>query len=75
MKNYLKTIPKIKFKGSKSTDPFSFRFYNPNEVIHGKSMKEHLRFAMSYWHTLCGTGVDMFGSGTADKSFQRKKEH
>lgn len=73
MKNYLKTIPKIKFRGSKSTDPFSFRFYNPNEVIHGKSMKEHLRFAMSYWHTLCGTGVDMFGSGTADKSFTKKE--
>ena len=62
-------IPKIKYEGPKSKNPFSFKFYNPDENIGGKPMKEQLRFAMSWWHTLCGEGADMFGRGTADKSF------
>jgi xylose isomerase len=55
--------------GPRSTNPFSFRYYNPEEVIGGKTMREQLKFAVSYWHTLCGDGQDMFGPGTADKSF------
>ncbi len=62
-------VEKIKYEGVKSTNPLSFKYYNPNEVIGGKTMKEQLRFAMSYWHTLCGDGTDMFGIGTVDKSF------
>ena len=62
-------VDKIKYEGAKSQNPLSFKFYNPNEVIGGKTMREQLRFAMSYWHTLCGDGTDMFGVGTADKSF------
>ena len=62
-------VDKIKYEGAKSQNPLSFKFYNPDEVIGGKTMREQLRFAMSYWHTLCGDGTDMFGVGTADKSF------
>jgi xylose isomerase len=62
-------ISKIKFEGAKSANPLAFKHYNPDEAVGGKTMREQLKFAMSYWHTLCGTGSDMFGVGTADKSF------
>lgn len=62
-------VPRIEYKG-KDGDALSFRFYNPQEKIGGKTMKEHLRFAMSYWHTLLGKGADIFGlSGTMDRDF------
>ena len=66
---YFVNIPKIKYEGKESTNPLSFKFYNPDEVIAGKTMREHLRFAMSYWHTMCAEGADMFGVGTGDKSY------
>jgi xylose isomerase len=65
MKEYFKGIEKIKFEGKNSTNPFAFKYYNENEIIGGKTMKEHLRFTMSYWHTLTGDGHDPFGVGTA----------
>ncbi|HEY8419686.1 MAG TPA: xylose isomerase [Clostridia bacterium] len=69
MKEIFKDIPKIQYEGKDSKNPLSFKFYEPDRIIRGKKMREHLRFAMSYWHTLCGEGVDMFGSGSIDKSF------
>ena len=66
---FYKGISKIKYEGKDSKNPLSFRFYNPDEVIAGKTMREHLRFAMSYWHTMCAEGSDMFGVGTLDKSY------
>ena len=66
---FYKGIGKIKYEGKDSKDPLSLRFYNPDEVIAGKTMREHLRFAMSYWHTMCAEGTDMFGVGTLDKSY------
>lgn len=66
---FFKDIPKIEYKGKNSTDPFSFKYYNPDEMIDGKPMREHMRFALSYWHTMCGEGNDMFGVGTADRAF------
>ncbi|MEX1306953.1 MAG: xylose isomerase [Eubacteriales bacterium] len=68
MKEFFPNVPKVEYKGV-GGDALSFKFYNPEEVINGKSMKDHMRFAMSYWHTLCGDGTDIFGSGTQDKSF------
>ncbi len=62
-------IEKIKYEGSKSTNPLSFKFYNPDEIIAGKTMREQLRFAMSYWHTMCAEGTDMFGAGTINKNY------
>ncbi len=53
----------------KSDDPFTFSYYNPEEVILGKKMKDHLKFAISYWHTIDACGTDMFGGDTMDKNF------
>lgn len=72
MKEFFPGIGSIKYEGAKSKNPFSFKFYNPEEVIAGKTMKEHLRFAMSYWHTMCGTGTDPFGAATIDRSYGEK---
>ena len=58
-------IPKIAFEGPKSRNPLSFKHYNAEEMVGGKTMKEHLRFSIVYWHTMRGTGSDPFGPGTA----------
>jgi xylose isomerase len=57
-------IKKIAYEGPKSRNPLAFKWYNPEEIIEGKTMKEHLRFSVTYWHTFRGTGADMFGAGT-----------
>ena len=57
-------IGKIKYEGPDSRNPLAFKWYDANRVIAGKTMKEHLRFAVAYWHTFCGTGDDPFGPGT-----------
>lgn len=69
MKEIFTSVPKIKYEGARSKNPLAFRYYNPEEVVNGKTMREQMKFAVSYWHTLCGEGSDMFGPGTADKSF------
>ncbi len=66
---FYKGIGKIKYEGKDSKSPLSFKFYNPDEVIAGKTMREHLKFAMSYWHTMCAEGTDMFGVGTIVKDY------
>ena len=66
---FYKGIGKIKYEGKTSDNPLSFKYYNPDEVIAGKTMREQLKFAMSYWHTMCAEGSDMFGVGTLDKSY------
>lgn len=58
-------ISKIKYEGPNSKNPLSFRWYNESEVIEGKTMKDHMRFSVVYWHTFRGTGRDPFGPGTA----------
>jgi len=57
-------IQKIKYEGPQSKNPLAFRWYNESEMVEGKSMREHLRFAVVYWHTFRGTGSDPFGPGT-----------
>lgn len=69
MSEFFSNIPEIRFEGKDSTNAFAFKYYDPKRVIMGKTMEEHLPFAMAWWHNLCATGVDMFGSGTADKTF------
>ncbi|MCR4888186.1 MAG: xylose isomerase [Ruminococcus sp.] len=69
MGEFFKNIGKIKYEGKDSKEPLAFKYYDPDEVIAGKTMKEHLRFALSWWHTMGGDGTDMFGVGTADKSW------
>ena len=69
MSEIFKGIERIKYEGSKSKNPFAFKFYDADKVVLGKTMKEHLPFAMAWWHNLCAAGTDMFGRDTADKSF------
>ena len=63
-KEYYPGIGKIKYEGKNSKNPLSFRWYNPDQVVSGKKMKDHLRFAIAYWHSFCGDGSDPFGSAT-----------
>ena len=69
MTNIFKNIPVIKYEGPSSSNPLAFKYYDPDRVVMGKTMKDHLPFAMAWWHNLCATGADMFGVGTADKTF------
>ena len=69
MMEIFKNIPQIKYEGTKTKNQFAFRYYDADKVIMGKKMSEHLPFAMAWWHNLCAEGSDMFGRGTADKSF------
>ena len=62
-------IPVIPYEGPDSKNAFAFKYYDADRVIMGKTMAEHLPFAMAWWHNLCATGVDMFGAGSADKRF------
>jgi xylose isomerase len=57
-------IGKIEYEGNSSKNPLAFRWYNPEEVVNGKKMKDHLRFAIAYWHSFCGDGSDPFGNAT-----------
>ncbi len=63
-KNYFPNIGKIPFEGKESDNPLAFRFYDENRLIAGKTMKEHFKFSIAYWHSFCGTGGDPFGPGT-----------
>ena len=63
-KEYFPGIGKIQCEGAKSNNPLAFKYYDENAVVAGKTMKEHLRFAIAYWHTFCGSGADPFGAGT-----------
>jgi xylose isomerase len=63
-KEYFPGIGKIKFEGKDSKNPLAFKYYDENRRVAGKTMKEHMRFAIAYWHTFCGTGEDPFGPGT-----------
>ena len=69
MKEYFK-IGKINYEGPKSTNPLAFKYYNKDEVIFGKKMSEHLKFAMSWWHTLCAKGSDQFGENSMNRAFE-----
>jgi xylose isomerase len=63
-KEYFKGIGKIQFEGRESDNPLAFKFYDENKMVAGKTLKEHLRFAVAYWHTFCGGGGDPFGGDT-----------
>ncbi|HLT72620.1 MAG TPA: xylose isomerase, partial [Cyclobacteriaceae bacterium] len=63
-KEFFKGIRAIKYEGPDSDNPLAFRYYNPSKKIGGKTMEQHLRFAIAYWHTFCGNGGDPFGAPT-----------
>ncbi len=60
-------IQKIKYEGPDSTNPLAFRHYNPDEIVGGKRMEDHLRFAVAYWHTFTWPGGDPFGGQTFER--------
>lgn len=68
---YFRNINKIKFEGSSSTNPFAFKFYNPEEKIGDKTMEEILRYGVSYWHTFTMNGSDPFGGGNMIRSWDK----
>ena len=61
---YFPFVEKITYEGPKSDNPFAFKYYNPSQSVGGKTMEEHFRFAIAYWHSFCNTGNDPFGPGT-----------
>ncbi|GAA3874144.1 xylose isomerase [Celeribacter arenosi] len=67
MTDFFKGIPQIKYEGADSTNEFAFKHYNPDEIIMGKRMEEHLRFAVAYWHSFAYEGGDPFGGRTFDR--------
>jgi xylose isomerase len=69
MTEYFPAVKKLEKAKSRSQATPCFHQYDPEELVGGKKMKDHLRFSMAYWHTLCGTGSDPFGSGTAERSW------
>ncbi|MGB8812863.1 MAG: xylose isomerase [Paracoccaceae bacterium] len=67
MTDFFKDIPAIKYEGPNSTNEFAFRHYNPEEVVLGKRMEDHLRFAVAYWHSFAWPGGDPFGGQTFER--------
>ncbi len=74
MNQYYDKIDRINYEGTQSDNPFAFRHYDPNQIILGKTMAEHLRFSICYWHTFCWAGTDMFGSGSFDYPWQKSSD-
>lgn len=74
MGEYFPKVSKIKFEGRESKNPFAFKYYNAEEIINGKTMREYLRFTMSYWHTLTGEGSDPFGLGTMERPWNFERD-
>ncbi|MFO1449381.1 MAG: xylose isomerase [Opitutaceae bacterium] len=73
-KSYFSGLDRVAYEGPSSENPLAFRHYNPAEVIDGKTMKEHLRFSIAYWHSFRGTGSDPFGPGTIVRPWEKGKD-
>ena len=73
-KEYYKGISKIKFEGPESDNPLAFKYYDPEKVVAGKTMKEHFKFAIAYWHSFCGVGSDPFGPGTQNFEWDKSPD-
>ena len=73
-KEYFPGINQIQFEGKESNNPLAFKYYDENRVVGGKTMKDHFRFGVAYWHTFCGTGGDPFGPGTKDFPWLRSSD-
>ncbi|MWB94632.1 xylose isomerase [Flavobacterium sp. GA093] len=73
-KEFYKGIGQINFEGKESDNPLAFRYYNPDQIVAGKTMREHFKFAISYWHSFGGHGSDLFGGGTRSFVWDEYKE-
>ena len=74
MKEFFPKIKSIPYEGPKSRKSLAYKHYNPKEKILGKTMEEHLRFAVCYWHSFKGGGADMFGPGTMDRNYNKPSD-
>lgn len=81
MTSYFADIEPIRFEGPDSTNPLAFKFYDKTRMVMGKTMEDHLRLAVCYWHTFCWDGFDVFGAGTFNRPWhggpidQARAEH
>ena len=73
-KEYFKGINAISYEGRDSDNPLAFKYYDPKKVVAGKTMEEHFKFAIAYWHTFCGQGSDPFGPGTQSFPWDQSKD-
>jgi xylose isomerase len=73
-KNYFPKIKTIPYEGPGSSNPLAFRHYNPEEIIDGRTLKDHLRFSIAYWHSFRGVGADPFGPGTIVRPWEKGKD-
>lgn len=69
--NYFEGVNKVSYEGKDSKNPLAFKYYNPEEVVGGKTMKEQLRFSVAYWHTFTADGTDPFGAATMQRSWNK----
>ncbi|MDM5305769.1 xylose isomerase [Peribacillus frigoritolerans] len=69
--NYFESVNKVSYEGKDSKNPLAFKYYNPEEVVGGKTMKEQLRFSVAYWHTFTADGTDPFGAATMQRSWNK----
>lgn len=67
MTDFFRNIPKIRFEGAETDNEFAFRHYNPDEIVMGKRLEDHLRFAVAYWHSFAWPGSDPFGGQTFER--------
>jgi xylose isomerase len=68
------SVPPIRYEGAGSKNPLAFKHYNPAELVDGKSLKDHLRFSIAYWHAFRGTGGDPFGPGTIIRPWESGRD-
>jgi xylose isomerase len=73
-KSHFPTIGQIAYEGTKSTSALAFRHYNPDEIVGGQTMEQHMRFSIAYWHAFRGTGGDPFGPGTIVRPWESGKD-
>lgn len=73
-KEYFPNIDKIRYEGAESKNPLAFKWYDENRIVAGKTLKEHLRYAIAYWHTFCDQGGDPFGGATQNLPWLQGKD-
>ncbi|WP_421853448.1 xylose isomerase [Marinomonas sp.] len=71
MSEFFKTVPVVKYEGADSSNPFAFKHYDANKMLMGKTMAEHLRVAVCYWHSFCWQGSDVFGANTFERPWSK----
>lgn len=74
LRSHFAGIPRIAYEGPGSDNPLAFRHYQPDEMIDGRTMAEHLRFSVAYWHSFRGTGADPFGPGTIERAWEKGRD-